>query len=288
MRMWQSLRDLICRSEPLTILTIAAPMKSTTEAEAPCRDEAGRDSPTITDDMRDAMFWDQWWKDRLSRGSAHWFMFPMIEAPLVQYRGCLHDLANSDHLLIAIMAEYGLRTILCVGSGISQEPRALAEAGFDVTALDLSPTALRVAEAFELDPLGVSHFCGPEANRTGGHVDFVVGNLLDTTVCPGPFDVIIERRTVQGLREEKRAAALEALAARLGEVGILLSHCNRNNYSPTTDPGLFHASESWFRERDWTIWDGAPGSSLAGRVAWLIRSAPFGRPTRVSLHRRTP
>jgi hypothetical protein len=25
MRMWQSLRDLICRSEPLTILTIAAP-----------------------------------------------------------------------------------------------------------------------------------------------------------------------------------------------------------------------------------------------------------------------
>jgi hypothetical protein len=168
MRIWQSLRDLICRSEPLTILTIATPIKST-EAEAACSDEAGCDSPRITDDMRDAMFWDQWWKDRLSRGSAHWFMFPMIEAPLVQCRGRLHDLANSDHLLIAIMAEYGLRTILCAGSGMSQEPRALAEAGFEVTALDLSPIALRVAEAFELDSYSVSYFCGLEAHRTGGH-----------------------------------------------------------------------------------------------------------------------
>jgi hypothetical protein len=270
MRMWRSPRDLICSNEsPKT----SGPIESTTEAEAPGRDEDGRDSPKIPGDMQDAAYWDQWWKDRLSRGGTHQYMFPMIEAPLVRYRGRLHDLANSDHLLIAIMAEHGLRTVLCAGSGVSQEPRALAEAGLDVTALDLSSTALRVAKAFELDPRGVGHFCGAEVHRTSGHVDFVVGSLLDATVCPGPFDVIIERRTVQRLREEERSPALDALAARLGKVGILLSHCNDDNYSPSKKPGLFHASESWFRERCWTIWDGPPGSALAGQVAWLIKSA---------------
>jgi hypothetical protein len=169
------------------------------------------------------------------------------------------------------MAEYGLRTVLCAGNGVSREPHALAEAGFDVTALDLSPTASGIAKkAFERDPRRVGSFAGPEVHRKGGHVEFVVGNLLDTTVCPGPFDVIIERRTIQRLREDERPAGLEALAGRLGEFGILVSHCNDVHCSR---PKLFHASESWFRERCWTIWDGPPGPALAGRVAWLIRSA---------------
>lgn len=246
----------------------------------------------------DAVRWDRWWKNRLSRGPAERFpmlrhspgpedMFPMLEAPLVKYRDHLYDVANNDRVLIAVMAEQGLRTVLCAGSGVSQEPRALAAVGFQVTALDVSSTALRVAKAFELGPHGLRHFCGPalfDADsqsevpvRPGGHVHFVVGNVLDTRVCPGPFDVIIERRMVQRLDEHERSAALEALAGRLSEVGILLSHCDDNQYPPDLgwafhETGLFHASESWFRERHWTIWDGAPGPTLAGRVAWLIRS----------------
>jgi hypothetical protein len=38
-----------------------------------------------------------------------------------------------------------MRRILCAGSGISQERRAIAEAGFDVVALDISPQAIAVA-----------------------------------------------------------------------------------------------------------------------------------------------
>lgn len=268
MRMWRSLRDLICRNEPSAT---AGPIEPTIEAEAPCGDEIGCDSPNVPSDMQDAVFWDRWWKDQLARDGALGDAQPLIESPLVEYRGRLHDLANSDQLLIGIMAEYGLRTVLCAGNGVSREPHALVEAGFDVTALDLSPTASGIAKkAFELDPRRVSHFTGPEAHRTGGHVEFVVGDLLDTAVCPGPFDVIIERRTVQRLPEHERSAGLEALAGRLGDVGIFVSHCNDVHCSR---PKLFHASESWFRERCWTIWDGPPGSTLAGRVAWLIRSA---------------
>jgi len=160
--------------------------------------------------MRDARFWDAWWNDHISKGDAGRFLFPMIEAPLVKHRGIYFDVANSDTLLIAVMAEYGLRSVLCAGSGLSQEPRALAQAGFDVTALDLSRTALDFARSFEFGPNHMFRFYGPAAERTCGRLDFVVGSLLDMAACPGPFDVIIERRTVQQFAEQDRSTALQA------------------------------------------------------------------------------
>ena len=53
-------RDLICSNESPTT---TGPIKSTTETEAPGRDEDGRDSPRIPGDMQGAAYWDQWWKD---------------------------------------------------------------------------------------------------------------------------------------------------------------------------------------------------------------------------------
>jgi len=147
------------------------------------------------------------------------------------------------------------------------------------------------ADATGLDQSGVGcakakeHFCysysrfrslkrlyAPGAERPGGHLDFVVGNFLETAVCPGPFDVIIERRTVQLFPEQDLPKALQALAGRLGNVGIFLSHCNDGAY-PSKHRQHFHASESWFREQGWMIWDSAPGTKLSGRVAWLLRSS---------------
>jgi hypothetical protein len=226
-------------------------------------------------------WWEEWWKDRLSRGTAD--LFPYLPAPLIRYQGHTCDVANNDRLLVAIMRRFGLKTVLCAGSGISQEPRALAEAGFEVTALDLSPTALGVAKASNLDARGVSHFCDPNALRAGGHVDFVAGDLLDATVCPGPFDVVIERRTVQCLSEQERSVGLAALTGRLSEVGIFVSQCLDDQFPPELgwafhDTGLFHASEPWLRERGWAIWDCVPGLTLAGRVAWLIRSGSMKPP----------
>jgi Methyltransferase domain len=266
---WHSADSVGKRNRP----SLACPAQQNTQGQGPGVNQTDGDAKPYNSSP-DAAYWDQWWNDLLSDGRALPYMFPIIESPMVLHQGNYYAVAHSDDLLISVMVEHGLRTILCAGSGISMEPRALAEAGFNVTALDVSPTALRVVEGIELGPNGVRHFCGSGAHRTGGHVDFVVGSLLDMTVCPGPFDVVIERRTVQRFEENDRPAALRALAGRLGEIGILLSHCNDNQYFPSKERGLFHhASESWFRERGWTIWDLSPECALKGRVAWLVRSS---------------
>lgn len=73
--------------------------------------------------------WDQFWRDQLSHGVA----------------GFVH-LFCDDGELVDVMRANGFKTVLCIGNGISQEPRALSWAGFDVTALDLSPFATEVGQ----------------------------------------------------------------------------------------------------------------------------------------------
>jgi SAM-dependent methyltransferase len=221
--------------------------------------------------------WDEWWTVRLSRGRDNMF-FPVLPAPIFEFRGQLWDVPNNDDPVVHIMREHGLRTVLCAGNGVSQEPRALAAAGFDVTALDISPVAVRHAENY-CDDAGyfACLFCSPALHRPGGSVSFIIGDLLNAETCPGPFDVVIERRTVQVFAEHERDAALSALSRRLSDVGVFLSLCLDDPFPAHLgwsqhESGLFHASEPWFREHGWVIWDGLPNSALAGRVAWLIRA----------------
>jgi hypothetical protein len=246
----------------------------------------GMRSASESTGVQDAKYWDRWWRDRLSKDAAD--VFPAFPAPILRYKGGLigpvnSDIVNSDELLIAAMREFNLRTVLCAGNGVSQEPRALAEAGLDVTALDISSVAVRFAEEFQYGSHRGDSFCTPRMHRPGGSVKFIVGDLLDSKVCPGPFDVIIERRTIQVLALEQRAAALSALANRLGDVGILQSLCLDDPFPPELGwsqhpSGLFHASQSWFQENGWPIWDGLPNSMVAGRVAWLVRCGSMKPP----------
>src|SRR5215472_9592071 len=99
-------------------------------------------------DTQNAEYWDGWWRKRISDGEAS--AFPMFPAPMLEYGGRRVD-PNSNELLVSVMIEHGLRTVLCAGNGVSQEPRSLAAAGFDVTALDMSPVATQFAEAFHGD-----------------------------------------------------------------------------------------------------------------------------------------
>ena len=131
---------------------------------------------------QDADAWDRYWSEHIAHG---------IGPPLF-------DMCFDDHELVTTMNDEGMRRILCAGNGISQEPWALAAAGFEVVALDLSPRATEIARSAKLAPEGLQHFLvNPEMLRLGGHVDFVVGDIRDSTVCPGPFDVIIERITLR-------------------------------------------------------------------------------------------
>ena len=225
---------------------------------------------------RNAAWWDEWWENRLTRRV---MVTPGMPGPCSGFWPGLSTVMNNDNMLVCLMNEYGLRTVLCAGNGALQEPRYLARAGFDVTALDISPVVTRFAEAYRDDkePYGMCH---PRLHRPGGRARFVAGDLLDASICRGPFDVVIERKTVQTVAERDRPAVLSALSERLARVGIFVSMCFDDPFPDELGwsqhpSGMFHASEAWFRDQGWTIWENEPNlpdPTLAGRVAWLIRA----------------
>lgn len=202
----------------------------------------------------DVAAWDHYWSEQVRHG-----LGPSI-----------FDMCSDDRNLVHVMNIEGMRNILCAGNGISQEPRALAHAGFQVVALDKSPQATELAQRFEFTKECFEFFCNAGMERAGGNLNFVVGDILDPAICPGPFDVIIERRTAQIFPSDNRGAVLSALAARLGSNGIFLSHSHDGGWKPPAEPR--HFTEAWFRENQWVIWNGSRGRKPPGRVAWLITS----------------
>lgn len=193
--------------------------------------------------------WDRFWYERLSHGV-----------------GDFVHLFCDDGELVDAMRANGLNTVLCVGNGISQEPRALAWAGFDVTALDLSPYAIQVAS--EVNPPGelLAELVGGRTGGQNGSLQFVVGNLCDTECCPGPYDVIIERLTLQLYSDEYKPRALQAVANRLASPGIFFSQSHCGWWKPPAPP--VHFNEWWFRAAGWPIWPCE--KRLTTRVAWLF------------------
>ena len=88
-------------------------------------------------DPADVAAWDRYWTNHIEHGIGPAFF----------------DMFCVDHEFVRVMNNRRLKTILCAGNGISQEPRALAEAGFDVTALDCSSRAIEIARSLEFPAL---------------------------------------------------------------------------------------------------------------------------------------
>ncbi len=226
------------------------------------RYETPAESPVDADDDMDWFFpprdvhnptlWDRYWNDQVSND---------LGPPAF-------DLFVHDDGLIRVMRQCGFRRVLCAGSGISQEPRALAEAGLEVTALDLSPVAQQLAQAWPLTPQDVTCFFDEALRRSGGRVDFVSGDLVDPSVAPGPYDVIIERRTLQLFYPNEADRALDALAARLQPEGILFSHCHSGGWRPP-QPRV-HLLRDLFVRHGWTVGESGLDPKPPGRVVWLL------------------
>jgi hypothetical protein len=207
--------------------------------------ESGELRPPV--DIHDREAWNRYWETHLETG--------VIEQSF-------NDMMSSDPELVDLLNRRGARTILCAGAGLSLEPIALALHGFDVTALDISdvPRSVfrtRIVEGsdsisrlpgltakadqsigFAADepidpeacpPMHRSDGCPP---RGGGSLAYVTGDLMDPEICPGPFDVVIERRTLQLFPREEQHAALDRLAARLGPRAFLISQQHRGNWRP--------------------------------------------------------
>jgi hypothetical protein len=115
------------------------------------------------------------------------------------------------------------------------------------------------------------HKSADRPNRGGGSLSVVTGDLTNPDLCPGPFDVVIERRTVQLFPEAERTAALERLVARLAVRGTFVSHEHRGGWKPGNARG--HFAESWLTDRGFALHAGPPGTPDAeARLAHLVFS----------------
>src|SRR5262249_55076975 len=93
--------------------------------------EAARTEPVVADDdlawlcppcdVRDYAVWDRYWLAQATHG------LTPLAFDMFSYGG---------PSIIECLNMRGAKTILCAGNGISQEPRALAAAGFEVVAMD--------------------------------------------------------------------------------------------------------------------------------------------------------
>lgn len=238
-------------------------------------------------DVHDGAAWDRYWKAQ-------------FEVGLVEQ--AFSDMMSSDPQLVGLLNRRGARTILCVGNGLSGEAPSLALHGFDVITLDISAVPAESHRikwknpdhpvcripGFAVRSDGVWTFGPPDPidpevsppmhkspehpNRGGGSLSVVTGDLMNPELCPGPFDVVIERRTVQLFPEAERPAALERLVARLADRGTFVSHEHQGGWRP--GDRRTHFAETWLAERGFALdaWS-SEMPAAEGRLARLMFSS---------------
>jgi hypothetical protein len=245
--------------------------------------EAGRLFPPS--DVGDRSAWDNYWKEHIKVGAID--------------QG-VSDRISSDETLPGLLDQRGSRTILCAGNGLSMEAISLALHGFDVTALDISAVPSQVFLRTMQDPehpvrripgfctgddgsvaFGASVLIDPEVcppmhrsadhpPRGGGSVSFVTGNLMKQDVCPGPFDVVIERRTLQLFQGVDQISALDRLVARLGHRGTFVSQEHQGAWRP--GDARMHYAEARLKALGFVLRSHGTGDKAAARLAYLIFS----------------
>jgi len=100
--------------------------------------------------------------------------------------------------------------VAVVGCGLGHDARELLRRGYEVTAFDVSPTAVEWAR--QLDPDNASHY--------------LEANVLDPpTRWIHRFDLVVEINTIQSLPPECRPAMVDAIGRLVGMRGHLLVIC---------------------------------------------------------------
>ncbi len=112
--------------------------------------------------------------------------------------------------------------VAVVGCGLGYDARELARRGYDVTAFDLSPTAIEWAKS--IDPEWASIFC-----------------VADLLALPSRwrhrFDLVVEIYTIQSMPPETRPTTMAAVASLLHPHGRLLVVCRGADRPQRGDDG---------------------------------------------------
>ena len=101
------------------------------------------------DDLHDPEAWDRYWRDQLEHDTL------------------LSDMFVDDGDLVDAMRAHDLKSVLCVGCGLSMEPHALVKMGFHVTVLDLSPMVANMVREVGADLEGEDIDLSPPGGRSG-------------------------------------------------------------------------------------------------------------------------
>ena len=149
--------------------------------------------------------------------------------------------------------------VLIPGCGSGYEVKAFAEAGFDVTAIDVAPAA--VARAREL--------AGPEL---AGRI--IMGDFFEYDFAAGSFDVIYERTFLCALLPDRRPSYRDRIATLLKDHGFLVGYFFYQDpvleegppygFAPGTADELF--ARHFLLGKDEPVTDSLP--VFAGRERW--------------------
>jgi phospholipid N-methyltransferase len=121
------------------------------------------------------------------------------------------------------------RRAVVVGAALGADAEALARAGWDTTAFDISPAAVRLARQRYPD----------------SSVDYLVGDLLELDdALVGAFDFVVEVFTVQAMPPSVRPQATEGIRQLIapGGTAIVVQYVRDDG---DTDPG-----PPWLLDRD--------------------------------------
>ena len=99
------------------------------------------------------------------------------------------------------------RRALVVGAGFGTDAEFVSGLGFDTTAFDVAPTAVRLARE----------------RHPGSRVDYVVADVLDPPEAwRQDFDLVVECLTAQSIPDDPRPRAIANIAAMVAPGGTLL------------------------------------------------------------------
>jgi len=113
--------------------------------------------------------------------------------------------------------------VLELGCGTGTNAVFLAQLGFEVTAVDLSPTALRRA--------------GEKANQAKVNVNFLEANVTALPDSGGPFPFVFDRGTYHHVRKIDLAGFKKVIAKMVAPSGIYLVLAGNANTGAPHDKG---------------------------------------------------